>query len=54
MPSSFLGHTISKVQFKSLLQMKPHICKYTGEIYAEVPGQIRKKGPRVGARGREV
>ena len=40
-----------KVQFKSLLQMKPHICKCTGEIYAEVAGRIRKKGPSVGAGG---
>lgn len=31
--------------------MKPHICKCTGEIYAEVAGQIRKKGPSVGAGG---
>ena len=31
--------------------MKPHICKCTGEIYAEVAGHKRKKGHRVGAGG---
>lgn len=28
--------------------MKPHICKCTGEIYAEVAGQIRKRAPALG------
>ena len=32
--------------------MKPHICKCTGEIYAEVAGQIRKKGGEGGLRER--